>query len=182
MDVFLALYEHLHLSLPCTARKDAEEKERARWVEILGSMLVYTPTPMGRILGERPGSIQLLGAGRRASTLRSRVRSVRRYLNWSALNHDLGSCDWLLIGSTIRALHEERVAGCSHGNLVHGGRRWSRTVGEADGDTSVRNHPEGDPGQHASEQAGETGSEDAGRDYFNARMRGGAVLADPETR
>ena len=37
-----------------TARKDAEEKERARWVEILGSMLVHTPTPMGRILG--PGN------------------------------------------------------------------------------------------------------------------------------
>ena len=45
---------------------------------------------MGRIFGERPGSIQLLGAGLRASTLRSRVRAVRRYLNWLALNHDLG--------------------------------------------------------------------------------------------
>ena len=67
-----------------------EEKERARWVEILGSMLVHTPTPLGRILMERPGSIQLLGAGRRPSTLRSRVRAVRRYLNWLALNHDLG--------------------------------------------------------------------------------------------
>ena len=42
-----------------TARKDAEEKERARWVEILDSMLVHAPTLMGRILGERPGSTQL---------------------------------------------------------------------------------------------------------------------------
>ena len=30
------------------------------------------------------------GAGRRASTLRSRVRALRRYLNWLALNHDTG--------------------------------------------------------------------------------------------
>ena len=103
---------------------------------------------MGRILGERPGSIQLSGAGRRASTLCSRVRAVRRYLN----------CDWLLAGSAIRALQEERVAGCSHRNRVHGGGRWSCTVGEADWDASVRNHPEGDLGQHASEQAGEAGS------------------------
>ena len=73
-----------------TARKDAEEKERARWVEVLGSMLVHTPTPMGRILGDNPGSLQLLGAGRRASTSRSRLRAVRRYSNWLALNHDVG--------------------------------------------------------------------------------------------
>ena len=56
-----------------TARKDAEEKERARLVEVLGAMLVHTPTPMGKILGDKPGSLQLLGAGRPASTLRSRV-------------------------------------------------------------------------------------------------------------
>ena len=53
-------------------------------------MLVHTPTPMGKILGDEPGSLQLLGAGRRASTLRSRVRAVRRYLTWLALNHDVG--------------------------------------------------------------------------------------------
>ena len=67
---------------PGRTRRTPKRKGRARWVEILGSMLVHTPAPMGRILVERPGSIQLLGAGRRASTLRSRVRAVRRYLNW----------------------------------------------------------------------------------------------------
>ena len=72
------------------ARKDTEEKERARWVEVLGSMLVHTPTPMGRILRDKPCSLQLFGAGRRASTFRSRVRAMRRYLNWLALNHDVG--------------------------------------------------------------------------------------------
>ena len=73
-----------------TARKDAEEKEKARWVEVLGAMLVHTPAPMGKMLGDKPGTLQLMGAGRLASTLRSRVRAVRRYLNWLALNHDSG--------------------------------------------------------------------------------------------
>ena len=72
-----------------TARKDAEEKG-VRWVEVLGALLVHTPTPMGRILGDKPRSLQLLGAGRRTSTLHSRVRAVRRYLKWLALNHDVG--------------------------------------------------------------------------------------------
>ena len=47
------------------------------------------------------------------STLRSRVCVVRRYLNWLALNHDLGYP------------HEERVARCAHRNRVHGGSRCS---------------------------------------------------------
>ena len=51
-------------------------------------MLARTPTPMGLMLTDRPGSIRLLGAGRRASTLCSRVRAVRRFLNWLALIHD----------------------------------------------------------------------------------------------
>ena len=65
------------------------KKERFRWVELLlAAMLARTPTPMGLMLTDRPGSIQLLGAGRRASTLCSRVRAVRRFLNWLALIHD----------------------------------------------------------------------------------------------
>ena len=49
-----------------TARKDAEEKERSRWVEVLAAVLVRTPTPMGKLLADRLGSVQFLGAGRRA--------------------------------------------------------------------------------------------------------------------
>ena len=128
---------------------------------------------MGRILGERPGSIQLLGAGRRASTLRSRVRAVRRYLNWLALNHDLGYPRELdhVTGyiqarqsepntrNELRAAHTaiafmEEVAGVEQSEKLTG--------------TGVRNHPEGDLGQHASEQAGETSSKDVRRYYFNA--------------
>ena len=54
-------------------------------------MLVHTPTPKEKILGDKPRSLQLLGAGRRASTPRSQVRAVRRDLSWLALNHDVGS-------------------------------------------------------------------------------------------
>ena len=84
---------HLQRSLHAgpAVRKDTEEKESTRWVEVLGAMLVHTPTPMGKILGDKPGSLQLLGAGRRASTLRSRVRAVRRYLSWLALDRDVGN-------------------------------------------------------------------------------------------
>ena len=55
------------------------------------------------------------------------------HVSWTG-NLQARQSDWLLTGSAIRALHEERVAGCSHGNRVHEGGRWSRTVGEADGD------------------------------------------------
>ena len=33
------------------ARKEAEEGERTKWIELLGSMLAHTPTPMGYIAG-----------------------------------------------------------------------------------------------------------------------------------
>ena len=59
-------------------------------MEVLGAVLVHTPTPWEKMLGDKPGTLQLLGAGRRACTLRSRDRAVRRYLNWCALNDDTG--------------------------------------------------------------------------------------------
>ena len=45
-------------------------------VELLGSMLAHTPTPMGTLLAAQPNNLQFLGAGRRAATLRSRVRAL----------------------------------------------------------------------------------------------------------
>ena len=70
--------------------KGCQEKETARWVEVLGAMLVHTPTPVGTMLGDKPRTLQLLGAGRRACSLRSRVRAVRRHLNWLPLDFDTG--------------------------------------------------------------------------------------------
>ena len=66
-----------------TARKDAEDSERNRWTTELADLLRGTQSPMGQ-----PGN-QLTGGGRRASTLRSRVRGVKRFLSWLALRHEL---------------------------------------------------------------------------------------------
>ena len=72
-----------------TPRKDAEEMERARWVEALSTLLRATETPMGKMLVEEPQTAQLLGAGRRVTTLRSRVRLARRYLAWLSINFEV---------------------------------------------------------------------------------------------
>ena len=72
------------------ARKEAEESERTKWIELLGAMLSNTPTPMGALFAAQPSNLQLLGAGRRAATLRSRVRAVKRFLDWFAVSHAKG--------------------------------------------------------------------------------------------
>ena len=43
---------------------------------------------MGQILSTKPGNIQLLGGGKRASTLRSRVRGVQKFLSWLAIHQE----------------------------------------------------------------------------------------------
>ena len=45
---------------------------------------------MGTLLAAQPSNLQLLGAGRRAATLRSRVRAVKRFLDWLAVSHAKG--------------------------------------------------------------------------------------------
>ena len=66
-----------------TARRDTEEAERVRWVSELCTLL----TPMGKLLVDKPSSESLVGAGKRAATLRSRVRMARRYLAWLSVNY-----------------------------------------------------------------------------------------------
>ena len=56
-----------------TARRDAEEAERQRWLHILADLVRHSPTPMEQLLAAQPGNVEVLGAGKRASTLRSRV-------------------------------------------------------------------------------------------------------------
>ena len=65
-----------------TARKDAEEDERSRWLHIPAGIVQNTETPVARLLKENPGNTRLLGAGKRATTLRARVTSLRRYILW----------------------------------------------------------------------------------------------------
>ena len=68
-----------------TARKDSEESERQRLLQLLANLVVGTDTPIWRVLQARQGDIALLGAGRRASTIRSRVRNIRHFLAWLAM-------------------------------------------------------------------------------------------------
>ena len=72
-----------------TARKDLESAERSRWVASLGDLLRHTDTPMGRLMRENPSNLQLLGSGLRAGTSRSRVRSIRKFLEWLSAAHKI---------------------------------------------------------------------------------------------
>ena len=72
-----------------TARRDVEEAERQRWLQILADLLRHSPTPMGELLAAQPGNVEVLGGGKRASTLRSRVRAIRKFLQWLHLAHDI---------------------------------------------------------------------------------------------
>ena len=71
------------------ARRDAEEALRAKWLQELEVILKGTKTPMGAALENRLGDRNLLGGGRRASTLRARVRASRKYLAWLAVSADV---------------------------------------------------------------------------------------------
>ena len=71
-----------------TPRKDAEEAERSRWIHILATLVMGSPTPVGALLQAQPSDFQYLGAGRRASTLRSLVRHVQKFLAWHTVAHN----------------------------------------------------------------------------------------------
>ena len=51
---------------------------------------------MGQLLVDQPSNIQLHGEGRRAGTLRSRVRSMTNHLNWLAHHYQVWfpNCTW----------------------------------------------------------------------------------------
>ena len=68
-----------------TQRKDAEDEERNRWIHELALLVEGSQTPMGKLLLEEPTDVSVLGAGLRASTLRSRVRHLRRFFSWLEL-------------------------------------------------------------------------------------------------
>ena len=50
-----------------SARQEAEEAERLRWLQALALLVERSPTAMGNLLARQPGSLALLGAGRRAA-------------------------------------------------------------------------------------------------------------------
>ena len=70
-----------------TARSDAEESELQRGILMLGELLRNTSTPMGQLISQDPEKPKVLGAGRRVSTLRSRIRTTRQFLAWLSASH-----------------------------------------------------------------------------------------------
>ena len=100
--------------LECTiqgpiARQDADEAERARWIQVLADMLKATRTSMGQLLST---STKLLRGGRTVSTLLSRVRVLRRFLSLLALNHQqVYPLSWLQLTEYFRVKLEEPCSG-----------------------------------------------------------------------
>ena len=72
-----------------TEREDAEDSKGSRWIQVVADILRGTLAPMGKLLSGQPAETQQLGGGRRASTLRSRLRALRSFLRWLALHHEL---------------------------------------------------------------------------------------------
>ena len=120
-----------------TARKDAESAERDRWIQLLANLLRSTDTPMGKLIRENPSNVQLLGGGRRAGTLRSRVRSVQKVSRLAGrvprchLSDPLEAVDRILASSVFRTLCQRIAETCPF--LIHllAGGGWDR--GQAHG-------------------------------------------------
>ena len=98
-----------------TARKDAETAERDRWIQLLANLLRSTDTPMGKLIRENPSNIQLLRGGRRAGTLRSRVRSVQKFLGWLIASHGVSfPVHWRQLTEYLQVRYSEP---CVRGSL-----------------------------------------------------------------
>ena len=69
-----------------TRYQAVETTERNKWLDALADLLLSSSTPMGVLLREDPTNRRLLGAGRRAGTIRARVRAIRKLL---AMAHEL---------------------------------------------------------------------------------------------
>ena len=67
-----------------TARQDAENAERLKWIACLSQLVAGTATPLGQRLVQRPAEVASMGLGLRAGTLRNRAHVLRRYFLWLA--------------------------------------------------------------------------------------------------
>ena len=98
-----------------SARQDAESAERTKWLNVLADILIATPTPMGALLRADPAARKILGAGRRASTIRARVRTIRKFLVWLGAEHTLPYPDnYLRLIEYMQVRHSEP---CPRGSL-----------------------------------------------------------------
>ena len=78
---------HKVLNSGPAARSDAEESERQRWILTGGELLRNTSTPTEQLISQDPEKLKVLGAGRRVSTLRSQIRTIRKFLSWLTASH-----------------------------------------------------------------------------------------------
>ena len=60
-----------------TARQDAENAERIKWIACLSQLVAGTATPLGQRLVQRPAEVASMGLGLRAGTLRNRAHVLR---------------------------------------------------------------------------------------------------------
>ena len=67
-----------------TARQDAENAERLKWIACLSQLAAGTAAPLGQRLVQRPAEVASMGLGLRAGTLRNRAHVLRRYFLWLA--------------------------------------------------------------------------------------------------
>ena len=65
--------------------KTQRPRERNKWLDVFA--LLASSTPTSALLRDDRSSRKLLGAGRRAGTMRARVRSIQKILRWLATAH-----------------------------------------------------------------------------------------------
>ena len=100
-----------------TARKDAEDALRTKWIRELEGLFQGTATPMAKVLEERKGDSNVLGGGRRASTLRARVRAAKKFLSWLAVSADVALPHGLPGDAAFRAVQPGSAQECTP---IHG--------------------------------------------------------------
>ena len=156
-----------------TARQDAEEALRSKWVETLASLLRGTSTPMGDLLNKGADNLKLLGGGRRATTLRARGRhseEVSRRAGFGTRGDvSLSSTPRVRITSdeTLRTLHPRRLEEHSSSIGVHGRHRSSRS--EAHSSSTLQHPLQGAPVWHPHRRKPETGAADPDSHGSSAR-------------
>ena len=116
-----------------TARKDAEEVERTRWIHELSLLVSGTPTPMGKLLADKPRNVSMLGGGLRASTLRSRVRVLKKFFSRS---NGTGTLHKLSEGEALRTVQPRSTEKHECGFLVL--RRSMMSHGASPRQNSIR--------------------------------------------
>ena len=124
----------------------------------VGRIPLASPTLMGVLLREDPASRRMLRTGRRAGTIRARVRSIRNFLAWLAAAHELPYPTThmhlmeFFTSAALRALSKRSNQTHARSFRLHGGA--VRCQGEASRDSAPHLDQEGAHGGLVSNEAG----------------------------